>query len=463
MKNNLSLLELINIFTEQRNNIILNLKHLQANYQRQTIKRIPGIRTQDNTLLEPWLQTEYIDKSDYVDMGIFEINRNTANINLLIKRRIKLIKAEDKSPVIEVAGLLVNELNAYNKYTIIGNGKINVKSLQIKISNKSTFNILKHQGVITADNFDYRQEHLINLEMFPLVSPETSYCNIDGLFDELAQIKVIHSIITAQMKGESEVFSDEQMDDLKNNYISHKLYPNLPKTNEYQHLEQAISQGEIDVRVSYKIDIGSTDILNLSKLSSANQFLQRLYRAYNQETGEIINKANWKLVFDHQIAFRHKLLSSRIQITKADELMLKIFDDFLGINHHGLVKANLIKVGADSLAKMLDDKQSGHQIAKEEMIAALADAQAKLAQYTEQIYRTKISPLVFYIGATGKLPDNFPQSAISAAELANQYPNLQFSKNEKAGTFFVGENTIISIYPQTEYYTQQVNDESVRV
>lgn len=456
MTNHISLLELINIFTEQRHNIIINFQHLQKNYQRQTIKRIPGIRTQDGKLIEPWLKTEYIDKSDYIGMGIFEINRTTANINLLIKRRVKLVKSEDKSPILEVAGLLVNDLYTYNNYTIVCNGKVNVKSLQIKISNKETFNLLKNQGVITSDKFDFRHEYTIELDNLPLVPTAIDY-SIDGLFDELAQMKVISSIISAHIKGESDVFVPEQIEDLKQYHISNNLYINFPTVNDYTDLDKALSQGNIDVRVSYKIEIGSKNILNLSKLHSANKFLQRMYRAYNKETGEIFTKANWKLVFHKGVAFRHKLLSSRIKFTKVDELMLKIFDDFLGFSQNGLVKNNLVKIGADSLIKVLEDKHSGHHINQDEMITALVDAKTKLEQYIETIYSTKISPLVFYIGVTGKLPDNLKISAMNAEELANIYPNLQLSKNEKSGTFFIVGNTIISMYPQTEYYSKQVN------
>jgi hypothetical protein len=457
MTNNISLLELINIFTEQRNNIIINLKHLQENYQRQSIKRIPGIRAQNGKLIQPWLQTEYIDNSDYVDMGEFEINRYTANINLLIKRRVKLVKAEDNSPVIEVAGLLANDLNIYNNYTIVCNGEINIKSLQIKISNKKTFDLFKSHGLVTADKFDFRDEYTVSLDNLPLVPQDISYSSIDGLFDELAPIKVIYSIISAHIKGESDVFTPEQIEDLETYYISNNLYLNFPTTNDYTNLAEALANGTVDSRVSYKIDIGSKDILNLSKLHSANKFLQRMYRAYDKETGEIFTKANWKLAFNQNIAFRKRLLSSRICITKVDELMQKIFDDVLGLEHNGIVAENLAKVGAENLIQVLEDKQSNHQISKEEMIAALGDAKSKIENYIDHIYRNQISPLVFYIGATGKLPDNIVSSAMNSEELAHQYANLKFSRNEKTGTFFVIGNTIISIYPQTEYYSKQVN------
>ncbi|MBE9106464.1 hypothetical protein IQ229_16470, partial [Nostoc cf. edaphicum LEGE 07299] len=108
-KNQISLVELIQLIAQYRNNIIVNIKHLQEDYQRAGVKRIRGIRNENGELLQPWLTTEYIDNAEYVDMGEFKFSRNTATINMLVKRRVKLAKFEDQTPIIEVAGLLVND------------------------------------------------------------------------------------------------------------------------------------------------------------------------------------------------------------------------------------------------------------------------------------------------------------------------------------------------------------------
>ncbi|WP_339379159.1 hypothetical protein [aff. Roholtiella sp. LEGE 12411] len=51
---------------------------------------------------------------------------------MLVKRKVKLAKVEDQTPILEVVGLLVNDLDTFNNYTIVSDGKINVKSLQVK-------------------------------------------------------------------------------------------------------------------------------------------------------------------------------------------------------------------------------------------------------------------------------------------------------------------------------------------
>jgi len=455
--NKIYLLELIQIFAEYRNNIIVNIKHLQEHYQRTGIKRVKGVRNENGELLQPWLRTENIDNAEYVGMGEFQFNRNTATINMLIKRKVKLAKFEDQTPTIEVAGLLVNDLNSFNNYTIVSDGKINVKSLQVKISSKKAFDLLKEKGVLDAEDFDFRAEHTIELDKFPLVAANSRYSSIDGLFNQLAEIKVLSSIISAHLRKESDVFVAGQLDEFKKHYLSKNVYINFPTTNEYTDIHEALVNGTLDSRLSYKIDIGSQDILNLSKFHSANQFLNRMYRLYDKITGEIIIKPNFEMTLNENLAVRHRLLSSRTKITKVDELMKPIFDDFLGLEQNGIVVGILKKVGADSLAQLLQDKQAGKQISKEEMVAALTTANKKLEEYAENIYQDKISPLVFYIGCTGVLPDKMDAKPMTAEEVAAKYPNLQFSKDEQEGTFFAVGDSMISIYAKTEYYSKLIS------
>ncbi|MBC1220786.1 hypothetical protein GNF10_33700 [Nostoc sp. UCD121] len=458
MKNNqISLPELIKFFAEYRNNIIINIKHLQENYQRTGIKRVRGVRDGKGELLQPWLQTEYIDNAEYTGMGEFQFNRNTATINMLIKRKVKLTKSEDKTPTLEVAGLLVNDLNSFNNYTIVSDGKINIKSLQVKISSKKAFDWLKEKGVLDAENFDFHAEYTIQLDNLPLFASARRYSSIDGLFNQLAEIKVLTSIISAYLKKESEIFIAPQLDEFKKYYLSKNTYINFPTTNEYNNIHEALVNGTLDSRLSYKIDIGSQDILNLSKFPSANKFLNRMYRLYDKETGEIIMKPNFEMVFNENLAVRHRLLSSRTKITKVDEFMKPIFDDFLGLEQNGVVVDILKKVGADILAQLFQDRQTGKQISKQEMVATLSAAHTKLDKYVENIYQDKISPLVFYIGCTGLLPDQIKAKPMTAEEAAAKYPNLQFSKNEQEGTFFALGNTILSIYVKTEYYSKLIS------
>lgn len=435
--NQTSLLELIQILESHRHSIIVNLKQLRENYQYKGVKRIKGSRDVNGKLIKPWLKTEYIDEGDYVEMGCFEMNRNTATINMLVTRKVKLVKAEDETPIIEIAGLLANDLTSYNNYTVVSDSEVNIKSLKVKISSKKTFDLLKQKHVIAAESFDFRSDYTINLENLPLVSLNGKYSSIEGLFKQLAEVRILTSIISAHLKQESDTFVPEQLDELKRHYLSENLYLNFPTTK---------AEGAIDTRVSYKIDIGSKDILNLSKLYSANKFLERRYEVYDTETGEIFVKPNFEMTLRENIAVRPKSLSSRMKITEVDELMKPIFDDFLGIKNNGKVAEILENVGGVSRTVVKG---------KQERIGLLTGLKAKLDEYVEKIYQDRVSPLVFYIGSTGLLPDEMEGKAMSGIQLAAKYPNLSFSKDEGEGLFFEVGDSLIGIYEKVEYCSRK--------
>ena len=446
LNHQISLLELIQILSAYRQNIILNLHKLKEDYYRTGIKRVRGVRDINGDLITPWLQTEDVYAGDFVQMGVFAINRNTATINMLIRRKVKLVKSEDNTHIIEVAGLLAHDLDNFNNYTIVKDGKVHVSALNIKISNKKVFDLLQAKGVIIADKFDFNSEYIIQLDTLPLVPVNIKFASIDGLFTQLAEIKVVMSILSAYLRHQSDVFVSNQVEELKQHYLSKNLYLNFPKTQEYP--------DTIDSHISYKIEFGNQDILNLSKLYAANQFLARRYEVYDKETGEIFPKPTLEMGLNQNIAFRQKALSARMKLTKVDDLMKPIFYDFLGININGKVGEILNKVGDHRLALLLYAQHAGKSVNGEDLITAMTTAYQKLAAYVEQTYQENISPMVFYIGVTGLLPNKISAKAMTADELAAKYPHLQFSKHEQAGTFFEVGNTIISVYPQTEYYSK---------
>lgn len=98
-------------------------------------------------------------------------------------------------------------------------------------------------------------------------------------------------------------------------------------------------------------------------------------------------------------------------------------------------------------------KWQGKKVNREEFVAALTTAKEKLEDYAEKVYREKISPLVFYIGSTGLLPDEMDTLAQTADAIGAKYGNLQFSKDEQEGAFFEVGDTIISVYAKNEYYS----------
>lgn len=454
-----SLLELLDILEANRQHIIINLPYLKENYKRRGLKRINGTRDENGKLIEPWLKAEPIDGDRWVQMGRFDINRNTATINLLLTRPVKLVTVETEEQITEVAGILVNNLNQYNNYTVVSDGELNLPRLKVKFSKQTVFEIFKQQGILTnedgseVENFDFHSEYLIDFTSLPLVTFNSNFENLEGIFEELAQIQILKSIIAAHIRESSDTFTPEQLNELKNHYLSKSLYLNFPTTNEYLDLQEALNQGTVDSRVSYKIDLGNKDILNLDKLHSANKFLERLYEAKDGNTNEKIEKPTFTLALENPLVFSHKKLSSRTKITKVDDLMRPIFDNFLGLENNGTVTEILDKVNCHNLIRLLKVKWQGEEVSQQEYIQALTEAKSKLESHTEKIYRQQISPLVFYIGSTGLFPDELNTKAMTAEEINGKYPELKISKDEQEGLFFELGKMIITVYPKNEYYS----------
>lgn len=126
-------------------------------------------------------------------------------------------------------------------------------------------------------------------------------------------------------------------------------------------------------------------------------------------------------------------LSARTKVSTADELMLKVYDSLLGISDTGLVDDIIKSLGKSALSKHVES------FAKRSMskgtIAGLEEIQDLLKDAMDEEYVNVVSPIVFYIGSTGLLPDEFDAQAYNAEAIEAKYPHLKIQKNEQSGTF----------------------------
>jgi len=454
-------LELINILDANRGNFVINRQALTDVYVRRGLKRIQGTRDDSGKVIEPTLKTEFVNDDKYLPISSFEINRNTASMNMMLTRKVRLVPAAGGKPITEVAGIKLDNLSTFNNYTLVGDGELTVPYLKVKISDKSLFEKLNNEGVLEVDGvpatpatkFDKEQEYTLRLDELPIVPPFEGAVDLDGVFDELARLKVLSSLCGAHLKEESAELSPEQVEELKKHYLSKSLFLNFPTTTPYAKLEEALADGSVDTRTSYKIDIGTKQILNLSKLHSANKFLERMYEVTGAD-GKPLEKPAFEDVLDGNVTYKHKTLSAKTKVTKVDDFMKALFDDFLGLRTGGTAVKVLESVGADKLAAIVKDRAKGKQPARKAFVEALADARKKLEARSEELFTKKLSPLVFYVGSTGLLPDEIDAKAQSADVLAGKYPELAFSKDEKEGMFFEVGDTILSVYAKTEYFSR---------
>lgn len=451
------LLSLVDILRDHLDGFEVNFDHLRQNYVRRGLRRVQGTRDATGQLVEPWLKTELVERGPYVRVGSFDINHNTASLNLLIPRKVRLVHTADGGAVEEVAGVRLDDLSTFNNYTLVADGELNVRTLQLRISDRKLFDRLQKEGVLEIDGkpasgHDPAADYTVRLDLLPLVPPFEGSLNLDGVFEQLAELKVLSSACGAHLKEESDRFTPEQVEELKRHYLSKSLYLSFPTTTEYTDLKQALSEGTVDTRTSYKIDLGSRSILNLSKLHSANKFLERMYDVTAK--GQKLDKPKFEDTLDGAV-YKHKTLSARTKVTKVDEFMKRLFDDFLGVAANGSAVAVLERVGATDLARLVRARAQGKQPERAAFVKALTDAGKRLDAAAEELFTAKVSPLVFYVGSTGALPDEIATRALTAEEISARYPDLALSKDEQEGLFFEVGNSILTVFAKTEYFTRE--------
>ena len=443
MSNSIAVTDILRALEASKDGIMLNLKHLQDNYQPRGIKRVPGVRT-DNGIEKPWLELEFTDAGDWVPMGNFEFNSNNATVNLLITRPSRLVKSEDRKPISEVAGINVASLPSFRNYTIIGDGEVVVPKLIVKFGAKEAWeNFYKLCPVTSSSEFNPLAEHTILLNDFPVTSFDFDHdiSQMRTAFREILGYKVVSGILSAITKDTSVEYTPEQTAELKRHYLSSSLYVNFPTTTEYANLEDALKDGLVDTRVSYKVEIGDKGILNTGRLYSANEFLARHFMAIGGAKAS--DKPKWPMFLDANISFQVKPPSSRMQLSEVDSFCRPIFEEFLGLSTNGSVKNILAAAGIDK--SVMDIVRGG--------IKTMTEVQKAVENKMNDVYKTHVMPFVFFVGATGLLPDCFDAKGVSADELESQITGLKIGKTERDGTFFCLDDIIVSVYAKNEYFS----------
>jgi hypothetical protein len=434
--------EVLTTLEKAREGIMLNLKRLTDNYHLRGVKRIPGTRTGD-TVESPWLELEFIDSGEWVPMGSFDFNRNNASINMLITRPSRLVKVADHKPISEIAGINVASLPSFRNYTIVGDGEVVTKELGIKFGSKSSFDLVNSLGVLEDGAVFDQSEHIINLDKLPVTSFNFNgeLSGMKTAYREILGDKVVVGILSAITKETSATYTADQLSELKRHYLSGSLNINFPSTTEYDDLDVALKDGQVDTRVSYKVDIGDKGILSSSDLFSANAFLARHFMAGGGASAS--DKPTWPLFLEPKVTFQSKPPSAKMKLTEVDTFCRPIFEEFLGLAVNGSVRSILKKAGIDK--SVMDIVRGG--------VEMMTEVNKKLEDHMEKTYRDNVMPFVFFVGATGLLPDCFDVKGMSADELEAQITGLKLGKDMKEGTFFVLGDMVISVYARNEYFS----------
>lgn len=447
-----SVLQVLGILSKYASSLTVNLKELTSNYKRRGVKRIPGTRKDDGKVEVPTVESRYREDSEWVSVNGFELNRNTATVNMLVSQPIDLYPTKGgkkAKKIASVAGVDLDSLKAFNNYTLVSDGVINLGSLLLRTSDKRCHKELKDLHLVEGA-YVPNAEFWIEFGTFPLVDYDT---NFGGISKEevtnLARLTVLGKILNGMVKGESLSLTGDQIKALKEHYLSPALYFSPPTTTEYADLQDAIAKGLVDTRLSYKIDVGTPSITSVSKLKSGNEYLQRRFTA--KFHGKDVGKPTLDQITLPGTEWEVKSLSARTQLDAVDELSYPIYESLLGLGKDKVVVDLLKLTEQEKPANFLKTLRSGD---RDDVVAAVTEAGKHVDNAIEAIY-DRIRPLAFYIGATGLIPDGLDAKTMTADQFAAAYPDAKLSKAEKEeGTFFVLPNgVVITVYVKGEYFS----------
>jgi len=446
-----AVLDLLSVLNTYRGSLRVNVAKLANGYTRRGLKRVPGKRNDQGVIEPPTHKLQTPRDNTAVAVSGFDINRDTATANIRLVEDGKLMETATGNPVGEVAGIKL-DLKSYRNYTLVGDGAINVAVLPFRTSDKRCFAALKTMGLVQGD-FDPNQEISIPLGDMPLVDYDQEFGDmVPDLFEDIAKLTVLQKLLSGLTAGTSEALTAEQIADLKACYISPAMYFTPPTTTPYADLAQALATGEVDTKLSYKVKLGTPDITNVGKLKSGNAYLQRRFDLTASD-GTKVKKPKLSDWWADGNAWSLKSLSARTKLDAVDELSFPIYEGFLRTGSDAALRDALEAAHADVDAFM--DVLAGGMDADE----ALGVFKAALGQVNaaiDALYAEHLTPLAFYIGATGLMPEGFG-SAMTADQLVEAFPAVKLAKAEKEGTFYKvpGTGMILGVFTKAEHFSTE--------
>ena len=446
----LSVLSMLNLY---RDGLRVNVPGLAAGYKRRGLKHVPGTRNEDGTITPPSFKLRERG-AKFVPVSGVEINNDTATANIRLIQDADLIRTSDGQVVPEVAGIKL-ALKSYRNFTVVSDGSVNTRVLPIQTSDKRLFAWLSAHKLVSGD-FDPQAEIRLDLGALPLVDYDQTFTGVvKSDFDNLVRLSVFAKILSGLNKGESERFTGEQVAELKAHCLSPALYFSGPTTTPYADLQVALANGEVDSRNSYKIQVGTPEILNLGKLYSGNAYLQRRF------TLEGSDKPTLPDFWEPGSKWGIKALSSRMKVDAIDDVAYPIYAEFLGLATNGSLRKVMDIIDGDEAGLLHMLRDSG--VPKDERVTYFANLHRDVSAKIDAIYASRICPLAFYVGSTGLVPDGLNAVAMTAEQLTVKYPQANPGKSEREGTFYeLPGGVLLSVYMTAPYFSTDLGVEVAR-
>lgn len=403
----------------QPRSIGLCMDEFYENYRRRSIKRLPGSREADGSIIAA--KAELVPKGEgrcYI--RAVEFNTADASVQLATTRDVQLMSFEAGAIVEEVHYIPLDKLQEHRAYTLISSGERNVEYIPLEIYTKDAWNNLREFLIPSKRNEDFQPGKKIRIELKRFRMDSDDAPQVDNLLAAVKQQQEAQARVKAlsamQNKAEASPYTAEQVEALKGLHLTPALYFSPPTHVHYEDKDLAAQKGEIDAFTRYKIYFGTTDILDKTAFKSGNAFLKRSYTV-KTAAGDVEKspKLTGYLNGDHYTKKSPKN-------TPADDLMATVFDEYL-------------------LGDRMDNEAITTELRK----------QKKVVRDTDDL----LQGMVLEIGCTGLLPSELAKATTcyEADDFASKF-GVKLKKAQKEGLFFVADNgLVISVVPETSWYT----------
>lgn len=452
-----SVLALVTHLNQYRNSLRVNVADLSQGYKRRGLKKIAGKRDDQGNIVPPNAKLQTPRDQTAVQVASIDINRDTATINIKLVQDGTLINSNGE-PVEEIEGVRLN-LKDYRNYTIVGDGSINTPVLPVRMSDKRCFAGLKQMGLVTGE-FDPTQQYDLRIGDMPLVDYDQEFDDIDpNLFNDILKVTVLQKLISGLTQGESEALTGDQIEALKEYHVTPALYFSPPTTTPYSDLTEALNKGEVDTRMSYKVKLGTPDIIHVGKLKSGNAYLQRRF-TLTLADGTEAPKPTLDQWWEDGVTWGLKKISARTKLDAVDDLTYPIYEGFLGLGDNSALVDVLHLANID--ATEFDSAIHGG-MDRDEAVEFFKGCLRNVNSALDGLYERHVCPLAFYVGATGLVPDNLATKAMTADELADKFPQANLGKAEKEGMYYeVADGLLLGVFTQGEHFSTDLGVQAAR-
>lgn len=464
-----SILELFSAMAEHKRDLKVDLSSMREGYRLKSVRKLDGSRDEEGNLVPPSVQFNAIDEGQWVKVSGIQLSNENATLNLRTVRRGRLVPRDGvklehallgpDGSISSIAAVDLSDLKVFRNFTVVSDGCVHLPQICLQVSSKSAWLALSRLGVAQG-SFLPGAEVNVNLSAMPVVDLGTRMdsSGLDGAVRQLLIGKMLSSILRAMSVGTSARFSDEQVKALAAACVTPNLYVSIPSTVPYTDLSQALKDGIVDVEVGTSVQVGLHELLP-SQLPSANEFLGRHFSVF--QDGAEIKGPKFANLFSRGVIVDSKELSSRAKPTVADAMFKPFFLDLFGEGSE--VKTILAHLGvsrelSEDLLRCLPKLPSHGNFSQvsdaERRIQIVAEVQEIVSDSMESLLGTQIRPLVFWVGATGSLPDGVDVPALDAEQAKARCPNLKVGKDlSEASFYFLPGGVLLAAVPEQRYYS----------